>query len=72
MDRAKTLGCLTLLLALAGCSGEKHLSIGAKNFTEQTILGEIIAQHIEHRLHQPVERKLGLGGTMLAQQALLT
>jgi glycine betaine/choline ABC-type transport system substrate-binding protein len=61
-----------LLLALAGCSGEKHLSIGAKNFTEQTILGEIIAQHIENRLHQSVERKLGLGGTMLAQQALLT
>lgn len=72
MDRTKTLGCLTLLLALSGCSGEKHLSIGAKNFTEQTILGEIVAQHIENRLHQPVERKLGLGGTMLAQQALLT
>ncbi len=61
-----------LSLILTGCSGEKHLSIGAKNFTEQTILGEVIAQQIENRLHQPVERKLGLGGTMLAQQALLT
>jgi glycine betaine/choline ABC-type transport system substrate-binding protein len=63
---------LVIALALAGCSNDRHLSIGAKNFTEQTILGEIIAQHIENRLHQPVERKLGLGGTMLAQQALLT
>lgn len=72
MDRAKTVGGLALFLVLSGCSGEKHLSIGAKNFTEQTILGEVIAQHIENRLHQPVERKLGLGGTMLAQQALLT
>lgn len=72
MARAKTLGCLTLLVCLAGCSGEKHLAIGAKNFTEQTILGELIAQHLENRLHQPVERKLGLGGTMLAHQALLT
>lgn len=72
MDRTKTLGCLTLLLALAACSGEKHLSVGAKNFTEQTILGELIAQHLENRLHQPVERKLGLGGTLLAHQALLT
>lgn len=72
MDRTPALGCLSLLLALSACSGEKHLSVGAKNFTEQTILGEIIAQHIEDRLHQPVERKLGLGGTMLAHQALLT
>ena len=72
LDRTQTLSSLILLLALCGCSGQKHLYIGAKNFTEQTILGEIIAQHIETRLHQPVERKLGLGGTMLAQQALLT
>ena len=45
--------------------------VGSKNFTEQLILGEIIAQHIEARTHQPVERKLDLGGTLLAHQALL-
>jgi osmoprotectant transport system substrate-binding protein len=44
--------------------------VGSKNFTEQLILGEIIAQHIEARTHQPVERKLDLGGTLLAQKAL--
>jgi len=36
------------------------------------ILGEIIAQHLENRLHLPVERKLNLGGTLLAHQALLS
>ena len=45
--------------------------VGSKNFTEQVILGEIIAQHLEARLHQPVDRKLDLGGTLLAHQALL-
>jgi osmoprotectant transport system substrate-binding protein len=45
--------------------------VGSKNFTEQLILGEIVAQHIEARSHQPVERKLDLGGTLLAHQALV-
>jgi len=46
--------------------------VGSKNFTEQVILGEIIAQHLENRLHQPVDRKLNLGGTLLAHQAMLS
>ena len=71
MDRTTLLGCLSALLALAGCSGPRRITVGSKNFTEQVILGEIIAQHIENRLHQPVERKLDLGGMLLAHQALL-
>jgi glycine betaine/choline ABC-type transport system substrate-binding protein len=47
------------------------IQVGSKNFTEQVVLGEIIAQHLEHRLHQKVERSLNLGGTLLAQQALV-
>jgi osmoprotectant transport system substrate-binding protein len=35
------------------------------------ILGEIVAQHLEHRLGRHVDRKLNLGGTMLAHQALV-
>jgi osmoprotectant transport system substrate-binding protein len=65
---------VTLMLLLAGCSGSQAggvLRVGSKNFTEQVVLGEIIAQHLEHRLHQKVERKLNLGGTLLAHQALL-
>jgi len=44
--------------------------VGSKNFTEQVLLGEIIAQQIERRTSLPVERKLNLGGTLLAHQAL--
>ena len=58
-------------ILLTGCGPRHHIVVGSKNFTEQLILGEIIAQHIETRMHQPVERKLDLGGTLLAHQALL-
>lgn len=45
--------------------------VGSKNFTEQLVLGEILAQQIERKLGVPVERRLNLGGTLLAHQALL-
>lgn len=70
MDRTTILCCLIATL-LTGCGARQHIVVGSKNFTEQLILGEIVAQHIEARLHQPVERKLDLGGTLLAHQALL-
>ena len=70
MDRTTILCSLTAIL-LTGCGARHHIVVGSKNFTEQLILGEIIAQHIEARTHQPVERKLDLGGTLLAQQALI-
>ncbi len=73
MDRKTILGCVALLAwyAAAGCSSTKHITVGSKNFTEQVILGEILAEQIENRLHQPVDRKLNLGGMLLAHQALL-
>jgi glycine betaine/choline ABC-type transport system substrate-binding protein len=43
--------------------------VGSKNFTEQVVLGEIIAQQVE-RSGMTVERKLNLGGTLLAHEAL--
>jgi osmoprotectant transport system substrate-binding protein len=69
LDRTPVLYLLIATL-LTGCGGKPHIVVGSKNFTEQLILGEIIAQHIEARTHQPVERKLDLGGTLLAQKAL--
>ncbi len=73
MDRKTFLGCLSALALLAGCSAkQQRIVVGSKNFTEQVILGEIIAQQIENRLHVPVERKLNLGGMLLAHQALLS
>ncbi|HLG94903.1 MAG TPA: glycine betaine ABC transporter substrate-binding protein [Bryobacteraceae bacterium] len=72
MDRKTFLGCLSAFLWSAACSRKQRIVVGSKNFTEQIILGEIIAQHIEARLHLPVQRKLDLGGMLLAHQALLS
>jgi osmoprotectant transport system substrate-binding protein len=63
--------CSLTLAALSGCSGERVFTVASKNFTEQVILGEIVAQHLERRLGRPVSRKLNLGGTLLAHQALV-
>src|SRR6516162_4122276 len=46
--------------------------IGSKFFTEQVVLAELLAQHIEARTGIPIERKSNLGGTLLVQKALLT
>ena len=63
---------LALALIASGCSQRQKIVVGSKNFTEQLVLGEIIAQHLEKRLGIEVERKLNLGGTMLAHQALVS
>ena len=46
--------------------------IGAKNFTEQVVLGELLAQHIEARTGLKVERRFYLAGSYIAQQAMLS
>jgi osmoprotectant transport system substrate-binding protein len=48
------------------------LSIGSKFFTEQVVLAELLAQHIEARTGIHVDRKSNLGGTLLCQKALLS
>src|ERR1700736_5730505 len=48
-----------------------HIVIGAKNFTEQVVLGELLAQHIEHATGQQVERRFYLAGSYICHQALL-
>jgi glycine betaine/choline ABC-type transport system substrate-binding protein len=55
---------------MAGCSSRPRIVVGSKNFTEQVVLGEIIAQQMERRLRVEVDRKLNLGGTLLAHEAL--
>src|ERR1017187_2134845 len=66
----KKLACVLALLSGLGCSRARPLTVGSKNFTEQIVLGEIVAQQLERRLGGKVDRKLDLGGTLLAQQAL--
>jgi len=58
---------------LAGCSPPRpnHPVIGAKNFTEQVILGELLAQEIEAKAHLPVERRFYLEGSYICNQALV-
>jgi glycine betaine/choline ABC-type transport system substrate-binding protein len=67
-------GLLTVLsLVLASChsNSQPHITIGSKFFTEQVLLAELLAQHIEARTGIHVERKTNLGGTLLCQKALL-
>lgn len=44
--------------------------IGTKNFTEQLVLGELMAQIIEGQTGLTVERRFNLGGTMICHGAL--
>lgn len=46
------------------------IRIGTKNFTEQYILGEIIAERIEAKTHLKVIRKFNLGTTEICQTAI--
>jgi len=71
----RTLFCLFIFSCLtAACHkpSQPHLTIGSKFFTEQVILAELLAQHIESRTHIPVDRKTNLGGTLLVHKALLS
>ncbi|HET9131101.1 MAG TPA: glycine betaine ABC transporter substrate-binding protein [Terriglobia bacterium] len=53
------------------CGKPDRIVIGSKNFTEQVILGELLAQQIERTTQLAVERKLNLGGTFICHQALV-
>jgi osmoprotectant transport system substrate-binding protein len=63
---------LALILLCSSCAPRSTIVVASKNFTEQVLLGEIAAQQIERRLAVRVDRKLNLGGTLLAHQALLS
>lgn len=82
MNRRKFLAGLG---ALAGCTGlssvaglvgcRPHfggLTVGSKNFTEQLILGELLAQYLEQQLKVAVDRRFYLAGTYICHQALLS
>ena len=51
---------LPALILLASCGPPRadRIVIGSKNFTEQLVLGEIIAQQIENKTHLPVECRM--------------
>jgi osmoprotectant transport system substrate-binding protein len=69
MDRRAFLATLPLLLE--ACSPAHRITVGSKNFTEQLILGEMLAQLIESETREPIDRRLYLAGTYICHQALL-
>jgi osmoprotectant transport system permease protein len=73
----RVLSAAIALAVLAGAvviaanrGGGVVIRIGSKNFTEQIILGEILAQTIESRTGLRVERRLNLGGTFICDRAV--
>ncbi|HUU20826.1 MAG TPA: glycine betaine ABC transporter substrate-binding protein [Sedimentisphaerales bacterium] len=52
-------------------NSEAVIKIGTKNFTEQLILGELMAQLIEDHTDLRVERRFNLGGTMICHNSLI-
>jgi osmoprotectant transport system substrate-binding protein len=57
-----------------GCAPPRssRITIGAKNFTEQVVLGELLAQEIEAVTGERVDRRFYLAGSYLCQQALVS
>ena len=64
---------ISAVCLLNGCKPlhQHKIVVGSKFFTEQVLLAELLAQHIEARTGIPVERKTNLGGTLLVHKALL-
>ena len=62
---------LVTSVPLTACDHRQRIVVGCKNFTEQIILGEFIAQQIENKTHLPMERRFYLGGTYIAHQSIL-
>jgi len=63
------LSIVTLLVWSVTTSASRSVVVGSKNFTEQVVLGELIAQAIEAE-GISVARKLNLGGTFICDRAL--
>jgi osmoprotectant transport system substrate-binding protein len=73
--RLGVFACLVVawVMALGSCGAARHdeIVVGSKNFSEQALLGEIVAQHLEARTHRAVTRRFYLAGSYICQQALL-
>jgi osmoprotectant transport system substrate-binding protein len=71
MRRLLLLTLVGTLAFLTSCRAPRpQIVIGSKFFTEQVVLAELLAQHIEARTGIHVERKTNLGGTLLVHKAM--
>lgn len=71
MKRALWTIPLVAILCACGPSRRQVIVVGSKNFTEQVILGEMLAQYLQKQTGLQVDRRFYLGGTYICQQALL-
>jgi len=73
MHLARAIFALVFVTLLSACGPPRagRIVIGSKNFTEQLVLGEIIAQQIENKTQLPVERRFYLAGSYICHQAIL-
>jgi osmoprotectant transport system substrate-binding protein len=69
--KRRDFGLLSAAALLSACRPSGAVVIGSKNFVEALLLGELAAQQLERKLHIQVDRKLNLGGTLLAHDAIL-
>jgi osmoprotectant transport system permease protein len=60
------------LIALNYGTAAPTIAIGSKNFTEQLILGELLAQQIESHTNLKVDRQFNLGSTSICHEAVKT
>ena len=67
--RIRQLVAVGAIAALAATSASAQVRVGSKNFTEQFIVAEIYAQALE-AAGIKVERRINLGGTLIAHKAL--
>jgi osmoprotectant transport system substrate-binding protein len=71
MDRRNFLAALALLLS--GCMPKSSgFTVGSKNFTEQLVLGELLAQYLGGFTSMPINRRFYLAGSYICHQALLS
>ncbi|MDQ2970230.1 MAG: ABC transporter substrate-binding protein [Acidobacteriota bacterium] len=61
---------LAAILSCGGGGAPRAIRVGSKNFSEQVLLGEVVAQALEARGAR-VDRKLNLGGTFVCHAALI-
>lgn len=73
MKRLRVLSIFVVALCVCSCEPRPRdtIVVGSKNFPEQALLGEIMAQHIEARTQLHVERRFYLAGSFICQQAML-
>jgi osmoprotectant transport system permease protein len=72
---SRAVAVTAILACLAGAAAAawprpERIIVGSKNFTEQVILGELMAQSIERYAGLAVDRRLNLGGTFICDRAL--